>query len=235
MPHRWCNSAILRRNQIESGLDLTFNDVFKPYFFNKIEKISPKSILEVGSGTGHLSKELVILCDDITAIEPSKGMYDISLDVLNGLKVNTINCTSFELNKNSEFELAFSHLVAHVVEDLSSFLISVREHLQVGGHFIFSIPHPCFYNDYKKMFGSEYRYMKDSFKNISFSITKDNLNLITDVPYHHRPLSSYINKIVESGFNIDGFDEIYPSEEIQNKYGKAWLSPRYCVFMCKKL
>jgi hypothetical protein len=77
--------------------------------------------------------------------------------------------------------------------------------------------------------------MKASVKEISFSITKDKENVIEGVPYHHRPLQDYINSLVLSGFAIGGFDETYPSKEIQDKYGEPWQTPRYCMFMCKKL
>lgn len=105
----------------------------------------------------------------------------------------------------------------------------------MAGHFIFSIPHPCFYNEYKGFFGDEYNYMTPMTKDVSFTITKDSKNTISGVPYHHRPLSEYINKLVESGFAINGFDETYPEEDIQLKYGAKWESPRYCVFTCRKL
>jgi hypothetical protein len=72
-------------------------------------------------------------------------------------------------------------------------------------------------------------------KEISFTITKDPLNEISGVPYHHRPLSTYINAFVEAGFAIDGFDEIFPEDKIQRLYGNKWENPRYCMFSCRKL
>ena len=156
MPHRWCNSAQLRREQIESGADLTFNEVFKPLLVGRIKSLSPSNILEVGAGTGHLSKELFELGFSVTAIEPSDGMYGVAKDVLSLTDVKLLNCTSFELEKDELYEVAFSHLVAHVVNDLNAFFESVGKHLKATGHFIFSIPHPCFYNEYKGFFGDEY-------------------------------------------------------------------------------
>ncbi len=234
MPQRWCNSANIRRTQIESGLDLTFNEVFKPFFVERISALEPKYVLEVGAGTGHLSKELSVLNCKITAIEPSKGMYDIAAEVLENTNINLINCTSFDLEKSDIFDVAFSHLVAHVVDDLLGFFKSISVHLDSGGHLIFSVPHPCFYNHYKRFFGTEYNYMKPMVKNVSFNITKDSSNTIAGVPYHHRPLSSYINTLIEAGFALDRFDETYPNEEIQKKYGSLWENPRYCIFFCKK-
>lgn len=235
MPHRWCNSAKIRREQIESGADLTFNEVFKPLLVSRIKSLSPSNVLEVGAGTGHISKELFELGFSVTAIEPSAGMYEVAKDVLSLTDVRLLNCTSFDLEKNDLYEIAFSHFVAHVVDDLKAFFESVGQHLKATSHFIFSIPHPCFYNEYKGFFGDEYNYMTPMTKNVSFTITKDQQNTISGVPYHHRPLSEYINKLVESGFAIDGFDETYPEDDIQLKYGAKWESPRYCVFTCRKL
>ena len=235
MPHRWCNSAQIRREQIESGADLTFNEVFKPLLVSRIKSLSPSNVLEVGAGTGHISKELFELGFSVTAIEPSAGMYGVAKDVLSLTNVRLLNCTSFELEKDELYEVAFSHLVAHVVDDLKAFFESLGPHMKASSHFIFSIPHPCFYNKYKGFFGDEYNYMTPMTKSVSFTITKDSQNTISGVPYHHRPLSEYINKLVESGFAIDGFDETYPEDDIQLKYGAKWKSPRYCVFTCRKL
>jgi len=235
MPHRWCNSAQIRREQIESGVDLTFNEVFKPLLVSRIKSLSPSNVLEVGAGTGHISKELFELGFSVTAIEPSAGMYGVAKDVLSLTDVRLLNCTSFKLEKDELYEVAFSHLVAHVVDDLKAFFESIGQHLKASSHFIFSIPHPCFYNEYKGFFGDEYNYMTPMTKSVSFTITKDSKNTISGVPYHHRPLSEYINKLVESGFAIDGFDETYPEDDVQLKYGAKWESPRYCVFTCRKL
>lgn len=235
MPHRWNSSAELRRKQIESGIDLTFNEVFKPFFIKLISSLSPRNILEVGSGTGHLSKSLSELGFTVTAIEPSWGMYEVSKNVLSRTNVTLLNCEASALKNDNFFHLSFSHLVAHVVENLADFNKSIAQNLESDGYFIFSIPHPCFYNDYKMLFGDEYNYMTPTTKNISFTITKDWNNPISGVPYHHRPLSEYFNQLVSSGFSIERFDEIYPDDQVQAKYGKTWEHPRYCVFTCKKI
>lgn len=235
MPTKWCDSADTRREQIESGLDLTFNVVFKPYYKKQIIELPHNQILEVGAGTGHLAKEISQLNCNYTAIEPSAGMFRVAGEVLENTKVNLINCSSFTLALAVKYDIALSHLVAHVVDDISEFLSAITTHIEVGGYLIFSIPHPCFYNDYKKFFGEEYCYMKSMSKNVSFFISLDKKNPIFDVPYHHRPVSAYINALHETGFILETFDEIFPDDEIQAKYDKIWDSPRYCVFICRKI
>lgn len=234
MPTRWCNSAELRRYQIESGLDLTFNEVFKPLISARVMDFRPSSVLEVGAGTGHMAKTIAALGCNLTAVEPSAGMFSVAREVLRDSDVRLLNCTSFELPFDAPFDLAYSHLVVHVIDDLISFFESICRHLASGGHFIFSLPHPCFYNGYKGLFGDEYEYIRPMAKNIAFTITNDPDNAITGVPYHHRPLSSYINGAIGAGFLITQFDEIMPDAETQSKYGELWKYPRYCVFTCTK-
>lgn len=76
MPHRWCDSAKLRKNQIESGIDITFNEVFKPQFVKIVQDLMPQSILEIGGGTGHLSLALSKIMPNILMLEPSSGMNE---------------------------------------------------------------------------------------------------------------------------------------------------------------
>ena len=235
MPHRWSDAAELRRHQIESGLDLTFNHVFKPLLLHRLTELRTGSIIEIGAGTGHLSKAFDEYGFQVTAIEPSPGMFSVAQDVLRNSSVELINCESYALPVDRFFDASVSHLVAHVVEDLTEFFTSVYRHLKLNGHFLLTIPHPCFFNDYKSIFDETYSYMQPQSKDISFAITKDPKNMISGVPYHHRPLSKYINSLVSAGFAIDGFDEVFPEQEIQAMYGEPWDNPRYCLFGCRRL
>jgi hypothetical protein len=77
--------------------------------------------------------------------------------------------------------------------------------------------------------------MQQASKEISFTISKDPSNVISGVPYHHRPLSQYMKAILRSGFAITEFEETWPDQEIQMMYGQEWNTPRYCMFVCKKI
>lgn len=233
MTNRWDTAAEVRKKQIESCIDLTFCKVFLPFYIDYVQSNTGKYILEIGAGTGHLSKELSLLGRDITAIEPSQGMYSIAKEVVLETNVRLLNCSLQEFKADINYDLTISHMVVHTVNELNSFLFSIKKILKKDGRFIFSMPHPCFYNEYKQFFNKdEYQYMSEIKKEINFTITKDIENEIKGVPYIHRPLSFYINTLISNGFIIDFFYEIYPSKEVQMMYGSEWESPRYCVFSC---
>lgn len=232
MPNRWNGAAFTRKKQIEEGLDITFSKVFIPYYVGKMAEYKPHNVLEVGCGTGHMALELSQYCRNFMALEPSRGMYAVAKEVLKNHSVKVLPSYVGDISSIEKYDLVYSHMCLQVIEDVENFFQSVRAFVSERGVVIFSIPHPCFYNQYKAFFDdSEYEYMGILEKQISFTITKDTVNRINGVPYHHRPISYYMNQLVECGFKILHFDEIFPSDNVQLLYGEKWNIPRYCSFV----
>ena len=235
MPKRWDDFASIRRIQIESGKDLTFSKVFLPYYIDLVKSLCPESLLEIGCGTGHLSASLSYHLNTIVAIEPSEGMYSIAKQVVGDSSVELFRLRADEYNNTFTFDLIISHMVLQLVDNLELFIKSVSKFMGKESQFVFAIPHPCFYNEYKNFFEpSEYHYMKESTKNISFSVTKDPDTTISGVPYWHRPLSRYFSLLNMHNLHIVNFEEVFPKPEIQSLYGMDWKHPRYCVFNTKR-
>jgi SAM-dependent methyltransferase len=230
MPERWNKAAALRREQIESGLDITFNQVFVPYYLERVKALRPRKVLEVGCGTGHLSVRLIAACSYLEALEPSPGMHAIAKDILRNSPVELHNTAIEGFRSKHRFDLVVSHLCAQVVADIDAFCSACAATLAPHGRFLFSLPHPCFWNDYKEFFPREnYRYMEEQFASVTLRITKDPDRPITGIPYYHRPLGRYITALNKCGLALTDLDEIVPSKKIQNLYGEEWRFPRYCV------
>lgn len=235
MPSRWDDFASTRRVQIESGRDLTFSKVFLPYYVNLVAELRPESLLEVGCGTGHLSAILSNHVSTAFAIEPSVGMYAVAEQVTKGIGVQLSRSRAEDYKSANPFDLVISHMVLQLVDNLEPFVASVAQFMGKESSFVFAIPHPCFYNEYKGFFApSEYNYMKETKKTVSFSVTKDPNTEISGVPYCHRPLSQYFFVLKKCGLYIVDFDETFPVSQIQSLYGAAWEFPRYCVFHAQR-
>jgi len=221
---------MLRKQQIEDGLDLTFSKVFVPYYARVVSTLAPSSILEVGGGTGHLALVLASRTKKYVVLEPSQGMFAVARDVLKGTIAELRQSTIEEFREEEAYDLVLSHMCVQVVSNLDKFLKAIAERLSPSGQFLLSLPHPVFYNDYKKFFPREkFRYIDEQNENISFSITLDPDQVIFDVPYHHRPLMAYISNLAGACLGVTYMDEVYPSEEVQNLYGAPWKDPRYLV------
>lgn len=106
-----------------------------PMFVEWVAKNNSDKILEISSGTGHISKALAKHCKRITAIEPSEGIFNIAQKVLSNSSVRILNRNVYEMENDSSFDLVISHLAAHVVEDLYLFLITSKKLVKAGGQF----------------------------------------------------------------------------------------------------
>lgn len=227
----WDSAARLRRTQIEQGKDLTFSKVFVPLYIDLISKLCPESVIEVGIGTGHLALELYQRCPlRYVGIEPSKGMFDEATGVLRNTSVEIVLSTLEHYSGAEKFQLLISHMCLHAVADVDAFCSSVEKVLAIDGAYLMAIPHPAFFNSYKKVIAeNSYSYMTPRTAVIDFSITSDPTGIIKQVPYFHRPLSSYFQSLAKVGLAITFLKEVVPSESVQALYGSPWLTPRYLL------
>ena len=226
----WKYAAEKRKEQIESGLDITYHKIFLPKWLEIIESSKAKHTLEIGAGTGHLTKEISSKVTSLDAIEPSLSMFEVASQVLKGSKVNIFNESSFTYKAKLKYDLVYSHMCSHCIRDFPRHIDKVISFLKVDGDFIFSIPHPCFYHFYKNHFDMNFNYLEEKNKSVDFIISSDLNNVLDQVPFYHRPLEYYINTLAKKGLSIVRIIEISPNSMGINMY---WEFPRYLIINVK--
>ena len=226
----WKYAAEKRKEQIESGLDITYHKIFLPKWLEIVESSKAKHALEIGAGTGHLTKEISSKVISLDAIEPSLSMFEVASQVLRGSKVNIFNESSFTFKTEFKYDLIYSHMCSHCIKDFSAHVDKVMSFLGTGGDFIFSIPHPCFYHFYKNHFKDDFDYVEKKDKDVDFIISSDPNNVLDKVSFYHRPLEYYINTLADKGLNIAHIMEVTPNNMGIDLY---WEFPRYLIIDVK--
>lgn len=226
----WKSAAQIRKDQVESGLDISFHEIFLPIFQKLVHAKQPSRVLDAGAGTGHLSKELSRIAKNILAIEPSPSMYTIAKSVLEATNVSIERKSSFDLKPSDNFDLIISHMCAHTVPNAERFISSLQSVLDDRGELVISIPHPCFYEGFKSYFGDEYSYMKEQEAKIDLNISLDSNRKMSNIPYYHRPLQYYFKCFENAGLSVNSFLEPWPTSKTLKKYPIEWKSPKYCFF-----
>ena len=230
MATEWDANAALRRAQIESGKDLTFSKVFVPMYVDLVTALKPRSILEAGSGTGHLALALSSLTNTYVGVEPSRGMASEAKSVLRKHSVRVFPSTLQDLTTDEVFDLALSHMCLQAIQDYQGFLTALARVIGAGGAFLVAFPHPSFFNEYKNFIPSrEFSYMRTQNVSVDFEVTLDPGAKVKGVPYFHRPLTHYFSAFANAGLAVTYMEEVQPPLEVQNLYGAPWKSPRYII------
>lgn len=232
---KWDRVAKQRFIQIESGRDITFSKVFVPLYTELLRAAAPKTLLEIGCGTGHLAKLLIELGFEVTAIEPAPSMFSIAIEMLKNLNCSVFNSKIEEFSSGLQYDICLSHLCLNSVKDVPAFFKSVASNINHFGQFIFSVPHPCFWNEIERWISPEkFDYTKEIYsEDNAMKLTLDNEE-IRGIPYFHRPLSFYCTELKNAGFSVTDFLEVMPPIELAPQYGTKWKNPRFCVFLTRK-
>jgi 2-polyprenyl-3-methyl-5-hydroxy-6-metoxy-1,4-benzoquinol methylase len=229
----WDEIASIRRDQIESGLDITFNKVFVPYFKDLVKRLEAKTVIDLGCGTGHLLLSLAEDLETAMGIDASNAMIEIAKEVLKDKKISVYRSRVEDFKTPYVFDLVLSHLCLQTLVDIDGFLDSAKMLIRPHGYFAFSIPHPCFWNFYQEYIpNSQFNYMSKTTVKALLSVRAQPIGL---VPYTHRSLTEYSRQLADAGLFIVLLEEIYPPPRIEALYGEKWEIPRFVVLVCKAI
>jgi ubiquinone/menaquinone biosynthesis C-methylase UbiE len=149
-----------------------------------------KHCLEIGCGTGKNTTWLLTICDQITAIDLSKGMLEIAKNKIQSDKVNFIEVDitkDWTFAKHTYDLVTFSLMLEHI-EDLNAVFQKVSKVTAVGSHVYIGELHP-----FKQYAGSKARFE-----------TESGTHVVTCFNHH---VTDFIQAANTSGFQLLQLDE----------------------------
>jgi len=125
----------------------------------------------------------------------------------------------------ASFDLVFSSLVVHYIEDQNALFAGFARLLRPGGWFVFSCHHP--FNDYQHHTGSyfETRLVTEAWRMGGEPVA---------VSFYIRPLSAIAGALAQAGFIIERMTEALPTEDFRRAdpqgYARCMEHPSFlCV------
>ncbi len=202
-----------------------------------VRKLLPEldgmDILDLGCGYGwHARYFIENGAKSVTAIDSSQKMINKAEEInsVAGISYSAADIECYDIPKG-KYGMIFSSLAFHYIKDFSSLSAKIYEGLRRGGVLLFSCEHPTFTAE-----GSEDwcydgkgnikhfpvdNYFIEGLRNTSF--------LGAEVPKYHRTLTTYINTLLDSGFDITGLSEpevpehLKNLEEMKNEYRRPMM------------
>lgn len=177
-----------------------------PEVKNLLPKLPGLRVLDLGCGYGWHCRYLKENgASSVVGIDLSEKMLEQARaqNNLEGIEYRQAAIEDISFQKN-EFDLVFSSLAFHYVEDFSSICKTVYQVLKPGGHFVFSMEHPVFTSNEMQDWirnenGEVLHWPVDSYHSEGKRATKwlaDNV-----IKYHHT-FSSIMNALLNSGFKV---------------------------------
>ncbi len=208
--------------------DFSRQHQLNPAIFSLIGDVTGKHILDAGSGTGYLSRILAGKGAHVIGIEPADNLYSyaVSREEKENLGITYIKEDLSAWNPApSVFDVVVSNMVFMDIPEYKSAIKNCILSLKENGSFIFSILHPCFEEDIDWV-QQPYVATREYFN--EYEVKQFTGHFI------HRPISTYINLLIEYGCHIEKLIEPHLPEKIAMKYPQRARSNHVPLFLVIK-
>ncbi len=172
--------------------------ILNPVLFDLLGDVRGKQILDAGCGTGYLCHMLVQRGAQVTGVEPATAMFNYAVARENADPQNITyiqeDLSTFDQH-NSVFDVVVSNMVLMDIPDYQAAMRNCIAALKQGGQFIFSLSHPCFDEVDRPDLKPGYHakgciHIEEYF---------DEFEIKQTFGYaFHRPLSAYINFLIDN-------------------------------------
>ena len=132
--------------QLIGGADVRIYPLLKTVLWEALGDLRGRSVLDVGCGHGWLAEALLAAGAQVVGIDGSSALLSTARQ-----RCPTAEFIEWDLAKGlppleQHFDRVLSHMVLMDLPDIAPLIRSVRAALTAAGTFIFTIPHPCFFN-----------------------------------------------------------------------------------------
>lgn len=177
-----------------------------------------KTLLDLGCGYGwHCIYAAEQGAEKIVGVDLSEKMLETARAKTTDNRISYQRCAMEDIEFEPEsFDIVLSSLALHYVENFEAIVRKVHTILKPGGAFLFSAEHPVF-----TAYGTQDWYYDENGKILHFPVDhyyyegkRTATFLGEEVVKYHKTLTTYLNGLLENGFEIRRIVEPQPTQEM---------------------
>lgn len=210
-----------------------------------VPDVTHKRVLDLGCGYGTQCRKMVELgADYVLGIDISSHMISQANEQNKEEKIEYQVLAMEDLNTlNYKFDVIVSSLAIHYVEDFKRLCRDISNLLEDGGYFVFSQEHPMktAMIPNKDKIESDKIYLEDRQYYLLSDYKREGQRsktwYVEDVIKYHRTLSTILNILIETKFQIKEIREPIPSEvalKLKPKYINNYDRPYFLFVKVQK-
>lgn len=211
--------------------------VLNPVLFALFGDVTGRHILDAGCGTGYLCRMLAKHGAEVTGLEPATPLFEYAVEREEREQLG-ITYVQEDLSEmvvqEAEFDVVVANMVFMDIPDYQSAMRNCIAGLKSRGQFVFSLLHPCFDEIDSPDFVQGYR----AKGYIRVDEYFDEFTTEQTWGYHfHRPLSRYLNLVIDEDCTIKKVVEPKLSQEgvaVLDKHDRNLHVPNFIVISALK-
>ncbi len=232
----WDGNADAWTKLARAGYDIYRDQLNTPAFLDMLPPVNGLTGLDLGCGEGHNTRLVAQRGAKMTGLDIAETFirHARTEEVRAPLGLTYVAGSAVELpfaDETFDFATAFMSLMD--IPETASVLAEAFRVLRPGGFLQFSITHPCFHPPHRRNCRDENRmtyaievgdYFVDDRGCVhewTFGAAPESMRSrlpLFKVPRFHRPISEWLNLLVETGFALERFAEPCPSEKTVGLY-----------------
>ncbi len=193
-----------------------YNDLLEtPAALSLLPDVKGRNILDIGCGFGASSAYFADAgATSVLAIDASERMISKAISDNSRENIEYEVMRAEDLHTDRKFDIVWSSLVFHYIEDFGSLLKTIHDHLVPGGILIFSQEHPLTTSDYSGHYTEDNDGNWNGYRFSSYGREGERRSLWfdTEVVTYHRTFSTIITSLHDNGFVVEKVLEPLPSE-----------------------
>jgi SAM-dependent methyltransferase len=212
-------------------------DVVLPTLLELVGNVSGQSICDLGCGQGRLARFLAQRGAQVVGVDVSRELIALAQrdEAAEPLGIQYLVDDAMHLTTLAEGE--FNGIVCNLALMDIPDIVAVWHMLRLQGWFVFSLTHPCFESPHAEWQslddGTVCRVIRTYFEE-GFWRSSNPKGVRGRVGAHHRMLSTYVNALVETGFQIEQLVEPRPTQEATLRVPGYAVAPAFMVIRCVK-
>lgn len=173
--------------------DFTRQHLLNPAIFALLGPVDGRTILDAGCGQGYLCRLLARRGAWVTGVEPAAPWYQAAVERerREPLGITYLQADLSTLEVSGRFNAVIANMVLMDIPAYEAAIQCCAGALAPGGDFIFSLSHPCFEEPSTAWAGKGHVAVSEYLAEYTIQQTFS--------PRFHRPLSHYLNCVIDAG------------------------------------
>lgn len=236
----WEHNAAWWIEGFTEGADAEYEEQILPMALAELQRADSKRVLDIGTGEGQLARLAATKANAaiVVGIDPTQNQLAAAKQRAGGPTYARAGAAALPFPDDT-FDTAIACLVFEHIDDVDEAIAEVSRVLQPRGTFLFFLNHPLLQTPNSGWIDDHI--LDEQYWRIGPYLIEDKTDEEVEkgvfIPFIHRPISRYLNALIDNGLSLTRIEEPAPPPGFiarAAEYEQAATIPRLLFLRCEK-